>query len=108
MGEIVDAVLAVVGADRRLVSIATIETKAAVLGPVAAALSVALTSWTAEELSRIDVPNPSCRVQRETGTASVAEAAAVLGSDGGRIVTAKTNIGAVSVALACVEDWNTF
>ncbi|MBY6411090.1 cobalamin biosynthesis protein [Rhodococcus sp. BP-252] len=101
---IVDAILAVVGADRTLVSVATIDTKADVLAPVAAALGVSSTSWTAEQLNRVSVPNPSARVRRETGTASVAEAAATLGSGGGRVVTPKTNIGAVSIALACAVD----
>ena len=45
--------------------------------------------FTADELARIDVPTPSATVERHVGTPSVSEAAAILGSNGGRLVLNK-------------------
>jgi len=45
--------------------------------------------FTAGELAAVDVPNPSQTVSRHVGTASVAEAAAILGSGWGRLVVGK-------------------
>jgi len=45
--------------------------------------------FTADELSRVDVPTPSATVERHVGTPSVSEAAAILGSNGGRLVLNK-------------------
>ncbi|SNS28440.1 cobalamin biosynthesis protein [Rhodococcoides kyotonense] len=100
----VDAIRSVVEQGWVLVSIATLESKADALGPVALALGVPLTLWTAEELAQVTVSNPSRRVHQRTGSASVAEAAASLGSGGGRPLVPKTNIGTISVAIACVDD----
>ena len=45
--------------------------------------------FTAEELSAIDVPNPSATVQKHVGTPSVCEAAAILGSNHGKLIVPK-------------------
>ena len=46
--------------------------------------------FTAEQLSKIDVPNPSQIVQKHMGTPSVCEAAAILGSNHGKLLIPKT------------------
>ncbi len=45
--------------------------------------------FAADELSNIDVPNPSERVCEATGVASVSEAAAIVGANDGRLVLEK-------------------
>lgn len=45
--------------------------------------------FTADELSRIDVPTPSATVERHVGTPSVSEAAAILGSNHGHLILNK-------------------
>jgi histidinol-phosphate aminotransferase len=62
-------------------ALATVETKAReqAIRDLAAELDVPLVAHNANLLSRVAVPNPSDRVASAVGTASVAEAAAVLG-----------------------------
>tara|TARA_B100000214_G_scaffold162382_1_gene116431 strand:+ start:1 stop:1674 length:1674 start_codon:yes stop_codon:yes gene_type:complete len=70
--------------------------------------------FSAKELSTVNVPTPSCVVLNEMGTASVAEAAAILLADkGGRLIQKKQiyysnneEYGAVTIAL--VELSNPF
>ncbi|GAA1247025.1 hypothetical protein GCM10009665_42490 [Kitasatospora nipponensis] len=85
------------GAVHRL---ATVEQRAAEPGLLAAAraLGVPLTGHPAAELAAVVVPTPSTAVLAATGTASVAEAAALL--DGGRLVLAKVKSARATVALA--------
>ena len=45
--------------------------------------------FTADELSQVDVPTPSATVEKHVGTASVSEAAAILGSNHGRLIINK-------------------
>jgi len=45
--------------------------------------------FTAEELAQVEVPNPSTTVQKHVGTPSVCEAAAILGSNYGRLLVPK-------------------
>ena len=45
--------------------------------------------FTAEELSAVEVPNPSATVQKHVGTPSVCEAAAILGSNHGKLIIPK-------------------
>ena len=67
--------------------------------------------FTAFELSQVKVPNPSNVVIKEMGTASVAEAAAILrGKDGGRLIqekqiysSRKDEFGGVTIALVELE-----
>lgn len=61
----------------------------------------ALTFFSAEELGRIAVPNPSAAVEDATGTASVAEAAAIAAS-GGRLLVPKQKYDGITVAVAAV------
>ena len=93
----VDAVLPAGAPDVRLVTLAA---RAAEPGLVdaAAARGWRLTGHPAAELARIRAPSPSSAVAEAVGTASVAEAAALLG--GGRLVVAKTVHGRVTVAVA--------
>jgi cobalamin biosynthesis protein CbiG len=94
----VDAVLPAAAADVRLV---TLDARATEPGLVAAASRRGwpLTGHSAADLARVPVPSPSARVATLVGTASVAEAAALLG--GGReLVVGKTVHGRVTVAVA--------
>ncbi len=45
--------------------------------------------YTAEELAAVDVPNPSDTVAKHVGTPSVCEAAAILGSNNGKLIIPK-------------------
>jgi precorrin-4 C11-methyltransferase/precorrin-2 C(20)-methyltransferase len=65
---------------------------------LAAALGAELVAFAAEELDAVAVPNGSRRVRAAVGTASVAEAAALLA--GGRLLVPKRAARAVTVAVA--------
>lgn len=85
---------------------ATVEVRAGEPG-LLAALGGAPTGCPAAELARVEVPNPSARVAAATGTASVAEAAALLvatrrGGPGAvvTLVVPKTTGAGVTVAVA--------
>ena len=56
--------------------------------------------FTAEELSQIDVPTPSAIVQKHVGTPSVCEAAAILGSNHGKLIIPKVKGKNWTAALA--------
>ncbi|MFE9395846.1 precorrin-3B C(17)-methyltransferase [Streptomyces flavidovirens] len=74
---------------RSVAALATVDAKADEAGIVAAAarLGVPLRTYAAEELARIDVPNPSGAPLAAVGTPSVAEAAALVG--GGELLVPK-------------------
>jgi cobalt-precorrin 5A hydrolase len=99
-GEVLAAVDAVLPTGASDVRLATLAARAAEPGMVdaAAARGWALTGYTATELAQIRVPSPSALVAGAVGTASVAEAAALLG--GGELVVGKTVHGRVTVAVA--------
>ncbi|MBQ7511373.1 MAG: precorrin-4 C(11)-methyltransferase [Prevotella sp.] len=56
--------------------------------------------FTADELAAVDVPNPSDTVAKHVGTPSVCEAAAILGSNHGRLVIPKVKGRNWTAALA--------
>ncbi len=56
--------------------------------------------YTAEELAKVDVPNPSDTVARHVGTPSVCEAAAILGANHGRLIIPKVKGKNWTAALA--------
>lgn len=70
-------------------ALATVDAKAGEPGIVEAAarLGVPVVTYTADELARVDVPNPSDAPLAATGTPSVAEAAALSG--GGELLVPK-------------------
>ena len=59
-----------------------------------------VTFYTAEELAAVEVPTPSDVVAKHVGTASVCEAAAILGSNHGEIVISKVKGKNFTAALA--------
>jgi len=67
---------------------------------VARKLGARLVTFSPEQLERVCVPNPSVEVRRAVGTASVAEAAAVLASSGGKLLVTKRVFGPVTLAVA--------
>ena len=56
--------------------------------------------FTAEQLAAIEVPNPSDTVAKHVGTPSVCEAAAILGSNHGKLIVPKIKGKNFTVALA--------
>ena len=56
--------------------------------------------FTAEELSQVEVPNPSDTVLKHVGTPSVCEAAAILGSNHGKLIIPKVKGKNWTAALA--------
>ena len=56
--------------------------------------------YTAEELAAVDVPNPSDTVAKHVGTPSVCEAAAILGSNHGKLIIEKVKGKNWTAALA--------
>ena len=59
-----------------------------------------LVFFTAEQLAQVDVPNPSQTVQKHVGTPSVCEAAAILGSNNGKLIVPKVKGKNWTAALA--------
>ncbi len=97
---LLDAALAAEGLDRRAVAlVATIDLKAHEAGIVA--LGLPMVTFAAEQLSTIDVPNPSAVVDAEVGTPSVSEAAALLAAGpGATLVVTKMKSAMATVAIA--------
>ena len=56
--------------------------------------------YTAEELAKVDVPTPSQTVAKHVGTPSVCEAAAILGSDQGKLIIPKIKGKNYTLAVA--------
>jgi cobalamin biosynthesis protein CbiG len=98
--EVLAAVDAVLPGGADGVRLATLDARAAEPGiaEAAARRGWPLLAHPAEALARVSVPTPSDRVAGAVGTASVAEAAALLG--GGSLVVPKTVRGRVTVAVA--------
>lgn len=71
-----------------------------VLVEMARKLGARLISFSPTELKGVPVPNPSNEVRLAVGTPSVAEAAALLASNGGKLVVPKLVIGPVTLAVA--------
>lgn len=92
-----DALREVLG-DKPIAYLATIDRRAEELGDAAAGLGVSVRAFTAAELARVDVPNPSARTDEALGTASVAEAAALLAADGPLAIPKRTVDGIVIAA----------
>ena len=61
--------------------------------------------FTAEELSQVEVPHPSHIVQKHVGTPSVCEAAAILGSNHGKLLIAKMKGKNWTAALAIEKQY---
>ena len=60
--------------------------------------------FTAQELAAVDVPNPSATVAQHVGTPSVCEAAAILGSNHGKLVVQKVKGKHWTAALAISRE----
>jgi precorrin-4 C11-methyltransferase len=59
-----------------------------------------LVFYSAEELAKVEVPNPSKTVQKHVGTPSVCEAAAILGANNGKLIVPKVKGRNWTAALA--------
>ncbi|WP_405165851.1 cobalamin biosynthesis protein [Nocardia sp. NBC_01499] len=82
--------------------LATIDRRAGEPGLVSAAaeLGVPIRTYSAAELAEVPVPNPDSRTVAAVGTASVAEAAAILAAAGGTLVVPKRTVHGVVIAAA--------
>ncbi|WP_280497140.1 cobalamin biosynthesis protein [Nocardia asiatica] len=89
----------------RIACLATIAQRCAEPGlrAVATELAVPLRSYAAAELAAVAVPNPGSRIRSAVGTASVAEAAALLAAGGGSLVVPKRVVEGVVLAAALFE-----
>jgi cobalamin biosynthesis protein CbiG len=98
----VDELLALIDATMagrgELAALATIDRRADEPCVLAAARGVPLVTYAAEELAAVNVPTPSKVVARHVGTASVAEAAALLA--GGELVVSKRKSEHATCAVA--------
>ncbi|WP_228002759.1 cobalamin biosynthesis protein [Nocardia australiensis] len=99
-----DRILSAIGevlGDNPIGCLATLDRRAAEPGLRAAAeqLTAPILAYTAEELAQVDVPTPSSRTHSALGTASVAEAAALL-AGAGRLVVTKRTVDAIVIAAA--------
>ncbi|UQU68058.1 cobalamin biosynthesis protein [Couchioplanes caeruleus] len=82
-------------------AVATLDRRAAVIGPWAAGRGWPLVTFTASELAGVGTPNPSAVVAARAGVPSVAEAAALRAAGpGAALVLAKTVVGGVTVAVS--------
>jgi len=89
--------------DKPIACLATIDRRAGERGLRVAAsrLGVPVRTYTAAELAQVDVPNPSARTDDALGTASVAEAAALLAA-GGPLVIPKRTVDGIVIAAALI------
>jgi cobalt-precorrin 5A hydrolase/cobalt-precorrin 5A hydrolase/precorrin-3B C17-methyltransferase len=106
LAALVDAALA--GLAGRVVAVATIDHR--VQEPCVVALAgargVPVSGHPATALDEVPVPTPSAAVARHVGTASVAEAAALLtAGPGARIAVAKRRSAHATCAVAEVAPW---
>jgi len=101
--EVLAAIDAVLPAGRTDVQLSTLNRRALDPGiaEAAARRNWPLVGHDAPTLAGVAVPSPSALVAAAVGTASVAEAAALLG--GGSLVVGKTVHGRVTVAVAVAE-----
>lgn len=101
-------------AQKAIIGIATIDLKADEKGilELSQEWNLPLKTFTAEELSVVNVPNPSRIVHQEVHTPSVAEAAAIKASNGTQsnlivskqIIKEENEKGAVTVAVALADE----
>ncbi|WAU80473.1 precorrin-3B C(17)-methyltransferase [Streptomyces sp. Qhu-G9] len=86
---------------RSVAELATVDAKAGEPGIVGAAerLGVPLVTYPAEELAKVEVPNPSAAPLAAVGTPSVAEAAALV--RGGELLVPKRKSAAVPAMATC-------
>ncbi|RQX19454.1 precorrin-3B C(17)-methyltransferase [Micromonospora ureilytica] len=104
VAELLHRVLAEAGLDPaslRCLATADIKADEAGIRSTVDALGVPLVTWPATRLAAVDVPHPSEVVRAAVGTPSVAEAAALLGTDG-RPDDATLLVGKTATAMATV------
>lgn len=85
--------------------LATIDRRAEEQGLLTAAadLGAQIRTFSAAELDRVTVPNPAGRTREAVGTASVAEAAALLAGTG-PLVFEKTTVDGIVLAATRYDD----
>ena len=85
--------------EKSVARVATIDRRAN--DPVITSFDLPITSFTAQQLAQVSVPNPSEVVLAEVGTSSVAEAAALLAAGpGAELICEKAKASSATVAVA--------
>lgn len=102
--EIERAISAVLRPDWSIEAIASIDRKADLVTAVASSMQVRGITYSAVELSAVSTTCASQRVLDAVGSASVAEAAALLAGAAQRLVIPRSVQGAAVVAVAPVAD----
>ncbi|OZC70500.1 hypothetical protein CH251_18615 [Rhodococcus sp. 06-462-5] len=99
--DVLAAIATVLQPDWRVQAIASIDRKAELVAAVASSMGVRGVTYSARELSTVVTPTTSVRVLRAVGSASVAEAAALLA--GGSTELTVPRFGSAGVTVAVVE-----
>ncbi|MDV6261386.1 cobalamin biosynthesis protein [Rhodococcoides yunnanense] len=98
--EIVRVISTVLQPNWRVEAIASIDRKADLVAAVASSMGVRGVTYSAMELSTVVTPTVSVRVLDAVGSASVAEAAALLAGNSPQLSVPRFALGGVTVAVA--------
>ncbi|WP_179275948.1 cobalamin biosynthesis protein [Rhodococcus sp. 06-235-1A] len=96
---VVAAISTVLQPNWRVETIASIDRKADLLAAVASSMGVRGVTYSARELSTVVTPTVSVRVARAVGSASVAEAAALLAGNSTELTVPRLCLDGVTVAV---------
>ncbi|MCJ0893275.1 cobalamin biosynthesis protein [Rhodococcus sp. ARC_M12] len=97
--DVVAAISAVLQPDWHVEAIASIDRKAELVVAVASSMGVRGVTYSARELSTVVTPTVSVRVLRAVGSASVAEAAALLAGGSTELTVPRLGLDGVTVAV---------
>jgi cobalt-precorrin 5A hydrolase len=97
--DVVAAISTVLQPDWHVEAIASIDRKAELVAAVASSMGVRGVTYSASELSTVVTPTVSVRVLRAVGSASVAEAAALLAGRSTELAVPRFGLDGVTVAV---------
>ena len=92
--------------DIRMLASIDIKKNEAALIKLSKILNQKLILYSAEELSVVNTPNQSEFVNKVTGTFAVAESAAILSADDGKLIVPKQKFKNITIAVAVQKDIN--
>ena len=102
--DVVAAISTVLQPNWRVQAIASIDRKAELVAAVASSMGVRGVTYSAEELAAVSTSCASQRVHVAVGTASVAEAAALLAGPSRQLLVRRTVGATVTVAVLAVSE----
>ncbi|MDV6301582.1 cobalamin biosynthesis protein [Rhodococcus sp. IEGM 1374] len=100
--DVVAAISTVLQPDWHVEAIASIDRKAELVAAVASSMGVRGVTYSASELSTVVTPTVSVRVLRAVGSASVAEAAALLAGRSTELAVPRFGLDGVTVAVVAL------